>query len=61
MSGYLLLHREKSGLRPLVVDKIAMALHFMIDDFGLRQDRKDHYDTAGRRIIGGAVLLVVAR
>lgn len=61
MFGHLLLHCEESGLRPLVVDKIATALHFMIDDFGLREDRKEHYDIAGRWIIGGAVLLVVGR
>jgi hypothetical protein len=38
------------------MDGIAMALHFMIDDFDLRQDHKDRDDRTGRWpfALGGA-------
>ncbi len=55
--GYLLLHREEPGLGSLFVYAIAMALHFMTNDYGLRKDQKDQYDAAGRWVIAGAVLL----
>lgn len=35
--GYLLLHREENDLRGLVVYAIAMSLHFIVNDQGLRQ------------------------
>jgi zinc transporter ZupT len=54
--GYLLLHREETGLWPLVIYFIAMALHFTTNDFGMRQDQKEQYDRFGRWIIAGAVL-----
>ena len=38
--GYLLLHREETGLWPLVIYFVAMALHFVTNDFGLRQDQQ---------------------
>ncbi len=55
--GYLLLHREETGLWPLIIYFVAMALHFMTNDFGLRQDQKEQYDRSGRWVIAGAVLL----
>lgn len=55
--GYLLLHREQAGLWTLVIYFVAMALHFVTNDFGLRQDQKDQYDHSGRWIIAAAVLL----
>ncbi len=35
--GYLLLHREEPGTGSLLLFFFAMALHFVINDFGLRQ------------------------
>ena len=55
--GYLLLHREETGLWPLVIYFVAMALHFVTNDFGMRRDQKQQYDRSGRWIIAGAVLL----
>ena len=55
--GYLLLHREETGLWPLFTYAAAMSLHFLTNDFGLRQDQKDQYDAFGRWIIAVAVLL----
>lgn len=54
--GYLLLHREEPGLQSLTIYGIAMALHFVTNDFGLRQDHQIRYDRIARWIIAGAVL-----
>lgn len=55
--GYLLLHREEEGLWSLGIYTVAMSLHFVTSDYGLRQDQKDQYDRWGRWIIAGAVFL----
>lgn len=55
--GYLLVHREETGLWPLLIYFVAMALHFVTNDFGLREDHKEVYDHKGRWVIAGAVLL----
>ena len=54
--GYLLLHREESGLWPLIIYFVAMSLHFVTNDFGLREDHKEGYDRRGRWIIAAAVM-----
>jgi hypothetical protein len=54
--GYLLLHREAAGLWSLVTYFAAMALHFVTNDFGLRDDHEARYDRHGRWVIAGAVL-----
>ena len=54
--GYLLLHREETGVWPLAIYAIAMSLHFVTNDYGLRQDQRDQYDASGRWAIAGAVL-----
>ncbi|HEX2140112.1 MAG TPA: hypothetical protein VHG33_10410 [Woeseiaceae bacterium] len=54
--GYLLLHREESGLWPLVAYFTAMALHFVTNDFGLREDHKERYDGRGRWVLAAAVI-----
>ena len=55
--GYLLLHREENGVTQLFFYTLAMSLHFVANDYGLRQDQKDQYDAKGRWILAGAVLL----
>lgn len=55
--GYLLLHREETGLWPLIAYFVAMGLHFVTNDFGLRQDYKERYDHTGRWLLAGAVAL----
>lgn len=55
--GYLLLHREESGIGPLVVYFVAMSLHFVTNDFGLREDHRGRYDTIGRWVIAAAAVL----
>ena len=54
--GYLLLHREDPDLRGLLIYFVAMALHFVVNDFGLRDDYKGRYDRAGRWVLAGAAL-----
>lgn len=55
--GYLLLHREEHALGSLVMYFIAMALHFVVNDFALWEHHKEKYSHAGRWIISAAVLL----
>ncbi len=55
--GYLLLHRIATGLEALVLFFIAMALHFLVNDYGLREDHKDLYTRAGRWVLAGAVFV----
>lgn len=55
--GYLLLHREDPGLRGLLLFFVAMALHFLVNDYGLRKDHRGAYDRSGRWILSAAVLL----
>lgn len=54
--GYLLLHREEPGLRSLVFFFIALALHFLVNDDGLREHHKQIYHRLGRWILAAAVL-----
>lgn len=53
--GYLLLHREQAGPASLAMYTLAMALHFVTSDFGLRQHYKARYDALARWIFAAAV------
>ena len=55
--GYLLLHREESTLRSLLIFAVAMGLHFLVNDFGLQEDHRQGYRRSGRWILAVAVLL----
>ncbi len=54
--GYLLLHRIASGLGALVLFSVAMALHFLVNDYGLREHHKGLYTRIGRWVVAGAAL-----
>lgn len=54
--GYLLLHRTDDDLRGLVLFGVALGLHFVINDFGLREHHKQRYDAAGRWVLAAAVV-----
>lgn len=54
--GYLLFHREKPGLLSLLWFGIAMALHFLVTDFGLQDDYKGLYRQIGRYVLSVAVV-----
>ncbi len=53
--AYQLHDRVEQGLVPLVLFVVAMALHFLVNDFALREHHKQRYDTAGRWILVGAI------
>lgn len=55
--GYLLLHRENADWGSLLIFAIAMALHFLVNDFGLREDHKKSYDRTGRWILAAAIIV----
>lgn len=55
--GYLLLHRESSEAGSLLLYFVAMALHFVVNDHGLRENHKGAYDRIGRWMLAVAVLL----
>ncbi|MGB3797134.1 MAG: hypothetical protein WA957_12610 [Alteraurantiacibacter sp.] len=54
--GYLLLHREEGGVWSLGLYFVAMGLHFLTADYGMRQDHAEAYDKLGRWVISAAVL-----
>jgi hypothetical protein len=55
--GYLLVHREEPEFFNLMLFFIAMAMHFIVNDFGLRENHKWPYDRVGRWVLAGAVLI----
>ena len=55
--GYLLLHREEPGLSSLIWFAVAMALHFLVNDFGLQQDHRGRFDRIGRWVLSAALLV----
>jgi hypothetical protein len=54
--GYLLLHLEHRTTLALAFFTIAMALHFVVTDFGLSEDHQGPFRTTGRWILSGSVL-----
>lgn len=55
--GYLLVRREARDLTGLVLFAIAMILHFVVNDFGLRKDHQDTYVHVGRWVLAAAVVV----
>jgi hypothetical protein len=55
--GYLLVHREEQDLRGLLLFGVAMGLHFIVNDYGLREDHRNTYRRVGRWILAAAVLI----
>ena len=55
--GYLLLHRETPGLQSLFLYAFALGLHFVVNDYGLREDHKGLYDRIGRWVLAAAILV----
>lgn len=58
--GYLLHERHEEGLGALAIFTGAMALHFLVNDFSLREHHKERYRAIGRwvlvaGVVGGAV------
>lgn len=55
--GYLLLHREETGPWPLALYFVAMALHFMTSDYGMRIDHPEAYEKRGRWVLAASVVV----
>jgi uncharacterized membrane protein YeaQ/YmgE (transglycosylase-associated protein family) len=54
--GYLLVEREDKELKSLGLFFIALLLHFIVNDFGLRQHHQQTYDNKGRWVLSFAVM-----
>lgn len=54
--GYLLIHRDTSGLLNLLFFFIAMSLHFLVNDYGLYDHYKQRYSRKGRWITSGSII-----
>lgn len=54
--GYALEDASDAGGRTLVLFTVAMALHFVVNDYGLSEHHKDAYRRLGRWLLAGAVL-----
>lgn len=55
--GYLLVHREDESATSLIIYTVAIGLHFLTADFGMRSDHREAYDRIGRWVIAAAVLI----
>lgn len=55
--GYLLLHRVDQELQSLLFFFFAMTVHFVVNDYGLREDHEEDYDRIGHWILAAAILL----
>ena len=54
--GYLLVHREAPGVASLLLFTVAMGLHFLVNDTGLRHHHRGAYDHVGRWLLALAVV-----
>lgn len=55
--GYLVFNLENPSPRNTWIFITAMALHFLVNDYGLAEHHKDAYRTKGKWVLGIAVLL----
>lgn len=54
--GYLLVEQAGRGLGPLLLLTLAMALHFLVNDYALREHHQARYRRTGRWVLSAAVL-----
>lgn len=57
--GYLLVQRESSDPLSLALFGVAMALHFLVNDVGLREAHHEAYHDVGRWLLSAAVVVGV--
>jgi hypothetical protein len=55
--GYSLFQREEGALQEMLLFAMAMALHFVVNDFGLQEHHEDTYRRVGRWVLVAALLL----
>ncbi|WP_034256513.1 hypothetical protein [Adhaeribacter aquaticus] len=49
--GYTLFLEEKGQVRDLILFSLAMALHFIVNDYGLQEKHQNTYDKKGRWVL----------
>ena len=54
--GYFLVQRESGSARSLLLFTIAISMHFIVNDYGLRRQHRNRYARAGRWTLAGGVL-----
>ncbi|WP_299762205.1 hypothetical protein [uncultured Pontibacter sp.] len=54
--GYILYQREEGSLSDLALYSVAMALHFLVNDFGLQEHHQRTYKKYGRWLLALALL-----
>lgn len=54
--GYLTVRREDAGWLEFTFFAVAMGLHFLTTDYGLRQDHQHRYEALGRWLLAGGVI-----
>lgn len=55
--GHLLVWQASRGMGPLILLTMTMALHFLVNDYALREHHQTRYRRAGRWVLSVAVLL----
>lgn len=55
--GYLLVHRPVTTTRSLIFFAVAMALHFVVTDYGLDEDHQARFRHVGRWVLVAAVVM----
>lgn len=55
--GYLLIREEFQALSGLALYTFALGVHFVVNDFGLREHHKHAYEHVGRWVIAAGVLV----
>jgi zinc transporter ZupT len=57
MIGYLLVRGEARSATGVVLFTVALAVHFVINDFGLREHHRDAYEHVARWILAAAIIV----
>lgn len=55
--GYIMFQREEEPAQTIVMFTIAMALHFLVNDYGLQEHHKENYRKYGQWVLVVALLL----
>lgn len=54
--GYVLVDRQQQGLQSLLLYSVAIALHFAVNAYSLREQHGDTHASVGRWVLAGALL-----
>ncbi|MFD2248188.1 hypothetical protein [Pontibacter ruber] len=54
--GYILYQREEGSVQNMLLFSVAMALHFIVNDFGLQEHHQESYRRVGRWVLVAALV-----